>query len=70
MLNAWLSAGPDIDSANLAKEVAERFRILGRQLQFHGSPVANDQLEAHIAKMVPAFVEQTVPQWRGLGVLQ
>ena len=70
MLDAWLSAGPGIDSASLAKGVAERFRNLGRQLQFRGSPVANQQLESHIAKLAPAFIEQKLPQWRRLGVLQ
>jgi SAM-dependent methyltransferase len=70
MLDAWLSAGPEIDSASLAERVAERFRNLGQHLQFRGNPVAHSELESHIAKLTPAFIEQKVPQWRGLGVLQ
>ena len=70
MLDAWLSARSDVDSASLAKGAADRFRNLGRQLQFQGSPVADGQLESHIANLTPAFIEQKLPKWRRLGVLQ
>jgi SAM-dependent methyltransferase len=70
MFDAWVSAGANIDCASFAKEVANRFRKLGRQIQFQGSPVADSQLESHIANLTPEFIEQKVPEWRRLGVLR
>jgi SAM-dependent methyltransferase len=70
MLDAWLSDGPEIDSARLAEGTTKRLRSLGRQLQFRGHPVAHDELESHVAGLAPDFIEHRVPQWRRLGVLQ
>jgi SAM-dependent methyltransferase len=70
LLDTWLSADRIIEPHDLAHGVAQRLRALGRQLQFRGNPIADDQLEAHIAELAPAFVDQLVPRWRRLGVVQ
>ncbi|HEY4070037.1 MAG TPA: class I SAM-dependent methyltransferase [Sphingomicrobium sp.] len=70
LLDTWLSAGRAIEPHDLAHGVAQRLRALGRQLQFRGRQIADDQLEAHIAELAPAFVDQLVSRRRALGVLQ
>lgn len=69
-LDSWLSSGRGTDQAGLARGVAERLKSLGRQLQLRGNPVPDEDLESQIAQLTPSFVDQLVPQWRALGVLQ
>jgi SAM-dependent methyltransferase len=70
LLDTWLSAGSAIAPEELARGVAQRLRALGRKLQFRGGPIADKQLEPHIAGLAPIFFDQLLPQWRRLGVLQ
>jgi hypothetical protein len=70
LLDTWLSADCSIDDSALALGVAQRLKRLGRQLEFRGSPLADDQLESHIAKLSKIFVDEVVPQWRQLGVVR
>ena len=70
LLDTWLSAGPAIGPEELAQGAGERLKALGRQLQFRGSTVADEQLQSHIAGLAPIFFDQLLPQWRRLGVVQ
>lgn len=70
LLDTWLSADCSNDDSALAQGVAQRLKRLGRQLEFRGSPLADDQLESHIAKLSKIFVDEVVPQWRQLGVVR
>jgi len=69
MLDAWISAGRNIDSASLAEAAAERFRNLRRQTQSNSDRAGRGQLKSHVEKLAPQFIEKTVPQWRRLGAL-
>jgi SAM-dependent methyltransferase len=69
-LDSIHSAGGSLDHERLALGVAERLRALGRQLQFRGAPIADDQLQSHIARLAPMFVDQLLPHWRRLGVVE
>jgi SAM-dependent methyltransferase len=69
LLDTWLSSDRTDDQAALAKGVAQRLKGLGRQLQFRGTPIADEQLETEMARVAAIFVDQVVPQWRRLGVL-
>lgn len=70
LLDTWLSADGRIDDAVLAEGVAHRLKNLGRELQFRGSPIADEQLQSHVVQLAAVFIDQRVPQWRKLGVLQ
>ncbi len=69
LLDTWLTAGRSADQAALAQGVAQRLRSLGRQLRFRGGPVTDEELDSHVAQLVPRFLDQVVPQWRRLGVI-
>jgi SAM-dependent methyltransferase len=69
LLDTWLSGDRSLDPEGLARGVVQRLKIRGRQLQFRGSVIAGEQLESHIARLFPVFVDQ-LTRWRGLGVLQ
>jgi SAM-dependent methyltransferase len=69
LLDTWLSADRNIGPEQLAHGVAQRLKALGRQLQFRGGPIPDEQLQPHIVRMAPIFFEQLVPQWQGLGAL-
>ena len=70
LLDAWLSSERSTGQEELAHGVAQRLGALGRQLQFRGSTVAGGDLQSHIARLVPMFVDQTLPHWRRLGAVQ
>jgi SAM-dependent methyltransferase len=70
MLDAWLSTGRRNEPEQIAREVAQRIAALGRQVQFRGQIISDEQLQPHFAGLAPVFVEEVVPQWRRLGVIQ
>ena len=70
LLDTWLSAGCDIGPQDLRHGLEHRLKALGRQLQFRGGVLANEELQRHLAQLASNFVDQLVPRWRGLGVLQ
>jgi hypothetical protein len=69
-LDAMVCADDSLDHEQLARGVTERLKGLGRQLQFRGAPIPEDQLQSHIARLAPMFVDQLLPQWRRLGVVE
>lgn len=69
-LDTWLSADGDIGDTALSEGVAHRLRSLGREVKFRGEPIADEQLPSHVRRLAPAFVDQRVPQWRRLGVIE
>src|SRR6185437_9337717 len=70
MLDAWLSSGRNTDPQELARGVAQRVAALTRQVQFRGQIISDEQLQSHFVGLAPVFVEQVLPQWRRLGVIQ
>jgi SAM-dependent methyltransferase len=69
-LDTWLSADGDSDEAALAEGVAHRLKNLGRELKFRGEPISDQQLQAQVGRLAGVFVDQRVPQWRTLGVIE
>ncbi len=70
LLDTWLSADGALKPEDLAQGVAKRLQALGRKLQFRGSPISDDQLQSHIAGLVPIFLDMLLPHWRRIGALQ
>jgi len=70
LLDTWLSAGCDIGPEDLGQGLEQRLTALGRPLRFRGDVLANEQLQRHLTQLASNFVDQLVPRWRGLGVLQ
>jgi len=70
LLDTWLSSGGAIGPEDLATGAAQRLKALGRQLQFRGSVIPDDQLQPHIARLAPIFFDGLLPQWRRLGIVQ
>ena len=70
LLDTWLSANRSIGPENLADGLAYRLKALGRQLQFRGSLIPAEELQSHLAQLAHNFVDQLLPRWRRLGVLQ
>jgi SAM-dependent methyltransferase len=69
-LDAWLSADGDRDEAALAEGVADRLKSLGQELKFRGEPITDQELRSHVARLATVFVDQRLPQWRTLGVIE
>ena len=70
LLDTWLSANSSIDQAALSEGLTERLERLGRGLTFQGAPVAGDQLHSRTEHIAKVFVDEVLPRWRGIGVLQ
>jgi len=70
LLDAWLSADGDIEVPDLARGLEHRLEALGRELRFRGGVLAREELQRHLAQLASNFVDQLVPRWRRLGVLQ
>ena len=70
LLDTWLSGGGAIGPEELASGAAQRLKALGRQLQFRGAVIPDEQLQPHIARLAPIFFDGLLPQWRRLGVVQ
>jgi SAM-dependent methyltransferase len=70
LLDTWLSAGGDTGPQDLAHGLGRRLEALGRELRFGGGVLANEELQWHLAQLASNFVDQLVPRWRRLGVLQ
>lgn len=69
-LDSWLSAHGNITPGKMAKDVTERLKSLGRQLQVRGAEVTPQQLQSHIEGLAPVFIERVLPQWRRFGALE
>ena len=69
-IDTWIEAGGAIDVHRLAAGVSQRLKTLDRQLTFVGRPVGQAELDARIAEIATIFLEQMVPQWRRVGVLE
>jgi SAM-dependent methyltransferase len=69
-LDTWLSADGPIGDGALAQGVVHRLKKLERDLKFRGSPISEEHLQSHLAQLAAAFVDQRLPQWRKLGVIE
>lgn len=70
LLDTWLSANSSNDQAAMAAGLTERLQRLGRALNFQGAPVADDQLHSRAEHIAKVFIDQVVPRWRTIGVMQ
>ena len=69
-LDTWLAASGDADEAVLADGVTNRLKNLGQELKFRGAPITDQQLRSHVGRLATVFLDQRVPQWRMLGVIE
>jgi hypothetical protein len=69
-LDTWLAAAGDADEAVLADGVTNRLKNLGQELKFRGEPITDQQLLSHAGRLATVFVDQRLPQWRTLGVIE
>lgn len=70
MLDAWQSSGRSDDPRRIAGAIAERVAALSRQVQFRGQMISDEQLQSHFEALAPSFIDELLPQWRRLGVIQ
>jgi SAM-dependent methyltransferase len=70
LLDTWFSADGSIDKAGLAQGLAQRLKSLGQQLPFRSDPISDEQLQSEMSQLANMFVDQAVPQWRKLGVME
>jgi hypothetical protein len=70
MLDTWLAAGRSDDETALAQGLEERLAVLGSELKFQGTALSGDHLRSQSTRIARLFLNQGVPQWRRLGVIQ
>ena len=70
LLDAWLSDDGGRDEEALAQGLVERLTKLGRELKFQGAALGEEQLRGQARSIARLFIDQVVPRWRKLGVLQ
>jgi SAM-dependent methyltransferase len=70
LLDSWLQSDRSADLSQLADGLAQRLAKLGRKLLRQGQPVAEDDAARELALATTAFLEETLPRWRRLGVVE
>jgi hypothetical protein len=70
MLDTWLAADRRDDETALAQGLEERLAVLGSELKFQGTALSGDHLRSQSTRIARLFLNQGVPQWRRLGVIQ
>ena len=70
MLDTWLGAQETADATLLARGLVDRLNGLGRDLRFQGAALEGEQLHSQALRIAQLFLDQGLPKWRRLGVLQ
>jgi len=69
LLDTWL-VDRGADEAALTQGLIDRLAALGRELKFQGAALSGAQLHLQAGRIARLFLDQVVPQWRQLGVIE
>lgn len=69
LLDSWLSGEGQTETA-LVHGVKRRLEKLGRRLSNRGTRIDEEELGWHIGQLAQVFMDDVVPRWRILGVIE
>lgn len=70
LIDAWLEKAEARDAPSLVDGVHRRLKRLGRQFGQGSAPLPDEDLRKQLGQRVAIFLDQQLPHWRRLGVLQ